>query len=63
MGVTLGVGIGDLSGSSFRIGHMGHVNPPMVLGVLGTIEAALGAIGRAPARSGVAAAAALIGAA
>lgn len=61
MGVTLGVGIGELSGTSFRIGHMGHVNPPMVLGVLGTIEAALAAIGHVPPRSGVAAAAAVIG--
>lgn len=61
LGVTLGVGIGELSGSSFRIGHMGHVNPPMVLGVLGSIEAALVAMGAAPTRSGVAAAAAAIG--
>jgi alanine-glyoxylate transaminase/serine-glyoxylate transaminase/serine-pyruvate transaminase len=60
-GVTLGVGIGGLAGSSFRIGHMGHVNPPMVLGVLGTIEAALVAMGREPERSGVAAAARVIG--
>lgn len=60
-GVTLGVGIGDLAGSSFRIGHMGHVNPPMVLGVLGTIEAALIAMGEPPPQSGVAAAAGIIG--
>ncbi len=60
-GVTLGVGIGTMAGSSFRIGHMGHVNPPMVLGVIGTIEAALTAMGQAPADSGVAAAAAFIG--
>ena len=60
-GVTLGVGIGTMAGSSFRIGHMGHVNPPMVLGVIGTIEAALTAIGHTPAGSGVAAAAAFIG--
>ena len=60
-GVTLGVGIGTSASSSFRIGHMGHVNPPMVLGVLGTIEAALTAMGVAPERSGVAAAAAVIG--
>lgn len=60
-GVTLGVGIGDMAGSSFRIGHMGHVNPPMVLGVLGSIEAALTALGHAPDASGVAAAAAFIG--
>ena len=63
MGVTLGVGIGDLAGSSFRIGHMGHVNAPMVLGVLGAIEAGLGSMGHAPAESGVAAAAAALGAA
>jgi alanine-glyoxylate transaminase/serine-glyoxylate transaminase/serine-pyruvate transaminase len=60
-GVTLGVGIGAMAGSSFRIGHMGHVNPPMVLGVLGTIEAALTAMGHAPEGSGVAAAAGFIG--
>ena len=40
---------------------MGHVNPPMVLGVLGTIEAALSSMGQRPQRSGVAAAAAAIG--
>jgi alanine-glyoxylate transaminase/serine-glyoxylate transaminase/serine-pyruvate transaminase len=61
LGVTLGVGIGELSGSSFRIGHMGHVNAPMVLGVLGTIEAALTRIGCPPAASGVAAAADVLG--
>jgi alanine-glyoxylate transaminase/serine-glyoxylate transaminase/serine-pyruvate transaminase len=60
-GVTLGVGIGSLAGSSFRIGHMGHVNAPMVLGVLGTVEAALAAMGHASAHSGVAAAAQVIG--
>ncbi len=60
-GVTLGVGIGQDAGSSFRIGHMGHVNPPMVLGVIGTIEAALTSMGHGPDRSGVAAAAAVIG--
>jgi alanine-glyoxylate transaminase/serine-glyoxylate transaminase/serine-pyruvate transaminase len=61
MGVTLGVGIGDLAGSSFRIGHMGHVNAPMVLGVLGTIEAALTAMDAPVAGSGVAAAARVLG--
>ncbi len=60
-GVTLGVGIGTVAGSSFRIGHMGHVNTPMVLGVLGAIEAALTTMGHAPVVSGVGAAAALIG--
>ncbi len=61
MGVTLGVGIGDLADSSFRLGHMGHVNAPMVLGVLGVVEAALGSMGAPTAGSGVAAAAAVLG--
>ena len=43
-GVILGHGIGDLSGKAFRIAHMGHVNAPMVLGTLGVIETALGAL-------------------
>ena len=60
-GLTLGIALGDeYEGSAFRIGHMGHLNPPMVLGTLGTIEAALTAM-RAPiGGSGVAAAAARI---
>ena len=57
LGVTLGAGIGDLGASSFRFGHMGHVNAPMVLGVVGAVETALGAMGHAPQHSGVAAAA------
>ena len=61
MGLTLGLGIGDF-GPSFRIGHMGHVNAPMILGVLGSVEAALGAIGAPVGGSGVAAAAAVIAA-
>ena len=56
-GLTLGTGIGDLAGKAFRIGHMGHVNPPMILGALGTIEAALTAMDAPIGSSGVAAAA------
>ncbi|MEO6653708.1 MAG: aminotransferase class V-fold PLP-dependent enzyme [Ilumatobacteraceae bacterium] len=63
LGVTLGAGIGDLGGSSFRIGHMGHVNAPMVLGVVGAIEVALTSMGAELPRSGVAAAAASLAAA
>ncbi len=59
-GVTLGVGIGDFAERSFRIGHMGHVNAPMVLGVLGTVETALAEMGAPIERSGVAAAAAAL---
>jgi alanine-glyoxylate transaminase/serine-glyoxylate transaminase/serine-pyruvate transaminase len=59
-GLTLGVGIGEHEGRGFRIGHMGHLNPPMVLGTLGTVEAALAAIDAPTTSSGVAAAAAVI---
>ena len=44
-GVTIGIGIGpELSGSAFRIAHMGHVNAPMVLGTLSVIETAMTAL-------------------
>jgi alanine-glyoxylate transaminase / serine-glyoxylate transaminase / serine-pyruvate transaminase len=43
-GVVLGQGIGELSGKAFRIAHMGHVNAPMVFGVLGAVEMALTAL-------------------
>ncbi len=43
-GVVLGRGIGDFQGRAFRIAHMGYVNAPMVFGVLGAIEMALGAL-------------------
>jgi alanine-glyoxylate transaminase/serine-glyoxylate transaminase/serine-pyruvate transaminase len=59
-GLTVGVGIRGLDGVAFRIGHMGHLNPPMLLGALGTIEAAWGALGAPMGASGVAAAARVI---
>ncbi len=43
-GLTLGIGLpgaGDAEPALFRIGHMGHLNPPMLLGALATIEAGL----------------------
>ena len=46
-GVTLGIGLGfGLPGQEgwdnhFRIGHMGHLNLPMVMGALGAINAAM----------------------
>jgi len=52
-GLTLGLGIGDVPG--FRIGHMGHLNPPSVLGTIGTIESALLSMGAKLPGSGVAA--------
>jgi alanine-glyoxylate transaminase/serine-glyoxylate transaminase/serine-pyruvate transaminase len=49
-GLTLGIGLGlamDRGDGSdiFRIGHMGHLNPPMLLGTLATIDAGLTALG------------------
>ena len=44
-GLTLGLLIGfDSYDTGFRIGHMGHLNPPMVLGALATIDAGLKAL-------------------
>ena len=56
-GVDLGIGLGftslELLGgkSVFRIGHMGHLNPHMILGVLSLLEAGL-TINKIPHRSG-----------
>ena len=47
-GLTLGIGLsvpGVDPDGLFRIGHMGHLNPPMLLGTLATIEAGLAALG------------------
>ena len=60
-GLTLGVGLGDLAGRAFRIGHMGHLNPPMALGTLATVEAVLYALNAPIGGSGVAAASCVIG--
>lgn len=44
-GLTLGIGLGREPASAyFRIGHMGHVNAQMIMGVVGTIEAGLCAL-------------------
>jgi alanine-glyoxylate transaminase / serine-glyoxylate transaminase / serine-pyruvate transaminase len=43
-GVVLGTGFGEMAGKAFRIAHMGHVNAPMVLGVLGAVEMGLAAL-------------------
>ncbi|OED34405.1 septum site-determining protein [Chromatiales bacterium (ex Bugula neritina AB1)] len=50
-GVTLGIGLGMADRSDpewhgfFRIGHMGHVNRQMVMGVLGSIDTGLKTLG------------------
>lgn len=49
-GVTLGIGMDlgeaadDMAPSLFRIGHMGHVNAAMVMGVLSSVEAGMVAL-------------------
>jgi alanine-glyoxylate transaminase/serine-glyoxylate transaminase/serine-pyruvate transaminase len=62
-GLTLGIGLSapgiDPEGL-FRIGHMGHLNPHMLLGTLATIEAGLGALGIARGAGAVEAAAGVI---
>ncbi len=39
--VSLGGGLGPLSGHVFRIGHLGDLNEPMILGTLGAVEMSL----------------------
>ena len=56
LGVTLGVGLGAETGTRFRIGHMGHINAPMILGTLGATELALTHLGADFAPGGVEAA-------
>ncbi|MDG2114394.1 MAG: aminotransferase class V-fold PLP-dependent enzyme [Actinomycetota bacterium] len=60
-GLTLGIALEGFEGRAFRIGHMGHLNPPMILGTLGTIEAALVSMDAPISGSGIGAAAAAIG--
>lgn len=56
-GVTIGGCIGGWQGKGWRLGHMGHVNAPMLLGALGVIESALIALDIPIGESGCAAAA------
>jgi alanine-glyoxylate transaminase/serine-glyoxylate transaminase/serine-pyruvate transaminase len=60
-GLTLGLGLGRTPAEDYlRIGHMGHINAHMMLGILGTMEAGLSALGIAHGRGGVLAAADVI---
>ena len=43
--LSLGGGLGPLMGKAFRIGHMGDLNEPMLLGALATTELAMKATG------------------
>ena len=49
--VSLGAGYGRLQGRAFRIGHMGYLNEPMILGALGSVESSLAICG-IPHRTG-----------
>ena len=63
LGLTLGIGLGMAPPDDpewhafFRLGHMGHVNGHMIMGLLGGIEAGLGALSIAHTPGGVSAAA------
>ncbi|MCY4101347.1 MAG: hypothetical protein OXF46_10580 [Rhodobacteraceae bacterium] len=65
-GLTLGIGLGmgtaedPQSTGYFRIGHMGHINPNMILGLLGSIEAGFEHLGVARGGGALAAAAKVI---
>lgn len=67
-GITLGIGLGmaDFDDPAwhgfFRIGHMGHVNAHMVLGVLASMEAGMTALGIEYTPGGVSKAAASLAA-
>jgi alanine-glyoxylate transaminase/serine-glyoxylate transaminase/serine-pyruvate transaminase len=54
--VSLGGGLGPLGGKVFRIGHLGDLNEPMILGTLSVVEMALKLNGVPHAPGGVAAA-------
>jgi alanine-glyoxylate transaminase/serine-glyoxylate transaminase/serine-pyruvate transaminase len=51
--VSLGGGLGKLGGKVFRIGHLGDLNEPMVLGALSAVEMALRIDGVPHGRGGV----------
>ena len=54
--VSLGGGLAKLGGKVFRIGHLGDLNEPMILGTLAAVEMALKINGVPHAPGGVAAA-------
>ena len=54
--VSLGGGLGPLKGRLFRIGHLGDLNEPMVLGAIAAVEMALDLAGVPHGQGGVMAA-------
>jgi alanine-glyoxylate transaminase / serine-glyoxylate transaminase / serine-pyruvate transaminase len=51
--VSLGGGLDRLRGRVFRIGHLGDLNEPMLLGTIGAVEMALELIGVSHGKGGV----------
>lgn len=58
--VSVAGGLGPLGGRVFRIGHLGDLSAPMVLGALGGVQAAMARLGVPYGRDGVAAAVAAL---
>jgi alanine-glyoxylate transaminase/serine-glyoxylate transaminase/serine-pyruvate transaminase len=67
VGLTLGIGLGmaepgdPARDAFFRLGHMGHVNGQMIMGLLGGIQAGMSSLGIAHGRGALDAAAEVIG--
>jgi alanine-glyoxylate transaminase/serine-glyoxylate transaminase/serine-pyruvate transaminase len=65
-GVTLGIGLGmappgdPACDGFFRLGHMGHINAHMVLGMLSSVQAGMAALGIAHGAGGMDAATAIV---
>jgi alanine-glyoxylate transaminase/serine-glyoxylate transaminase/serine-pyruvate transaminase len=53
MNVGLGTGLGRLQGKVFRIGHLGDLNEPMILGTLAATEVGMRLEGMPHAPGGV----------
>lgn len=51
--VLIAGGLGQFAGRVFRIGHLGSLNPAMILGALGGVEAAMESVGVAIGGQGV----------
>jgi len=51
--VAIAGGLGPLAGRSFRIGHLGDMNPAMILGCLAGVEAAMRVLGIPMGKGGV----------
>ena len=51
--VSIAGGLGPLAGRAFRIGHLGDLNAPMILGALAGVEATMLTLGVPFGRDGV----------